>query len=102
MKYTIFLCGNSVGYADTLKTLVLNPDVIKKHCDSDIETKKLDIQWMVNTNNAGKVDKVVKVDFVVQEREGLTMLPEGLSYSVVGKSREGPLKTFGFNLINQE
>ena len=58
--------------------------------------------WLVKTDNAGKIDTAVKVDFVVQERGGLVMLPEGLSYSVIGKSREGALKIFGYNLINKE
>ncbi len=46
-------------------------------------------------------DYSVKVDFVVQKVEGLVILPEGLSYSVLAKAKEGVLKTFGYSLINK-
>ena len=102
MKYSVFICGNSITNAEKVSTLILKPNVIRKHCNNNIETKKLDIQWRVNTDNAGVSDLSVKVDFVVQGRGGVLMLPEGLSYSVVGQSKAGPLKVFGYNLINKE
>jgi len=46
-------------------------------------------------------DYSVKVDFVVQKTGGIVILPEGLSYSVLMKAREGILKTFGYSLINK-
>ena len=57
---------------------------------------------MVNTNNIGSLDHEVKVDFVLQKLGGIVMLPEGLSYSMIGKAKEGLLKVFGFSLINKK
>ena len=101
MKYSVFICGNSIANAERMKTLTLKPSVIKQHCENNLEAKKVDIQWRVNTDNAGQTDRSVKVDFVVQKRGGVIMLPEGLSYSVISKSREGPVRIFGYNLINK-
>lgn len=36
----------------------------------------------------------------MQKTGGVIVLPEGLSYSVFTKARDGVIKTFGFSLIN--
>lgn len=42
----------------------------------------------------------MKVDYVLQKTGGVIILPEGLSYSVLTKARDGVIKTFGYSLIN--
>ena len=101
MQYTVFVCGNSIGNVARIKTLTLRPDVLQQHCSNTIEAKQVSILWHVETDNPGKPDYSVKVDFVLQELGGLVMLPEGVSYSMMGKSRVGIIKTFGFSLVNK-
>ena len=38
---------------------------------------------------------------MVQKVGGVVILPEGLSYSVLTKAREGIIKNFGYSLINK-
>jgi len=103
MQYSVFVCGNSIAKVQMLKTLTLRPQVIRQHCQNSFEAQEVKIQWQVNTKNVAKeADYEVKVDFVLQKLGGIVMLPEGLSYSMVGKAKEGVLKTFGFRLINIE
>ena len=101
MQYSVFVCGNSIANAGTLKTLKLSSNIIQQHCNNDIETKQIAIIWLVNTNNAGKRDISVKVDFVVQKIGGIVMLPEGLAYSVRARATDQIIKTFGFSFINK-
>lgn len=55
----------------------------------------------MNTKNGGRIpDLIVNVDFVVQKTGGMVVLPEGLTYSMMTKARDGPLKIFGYKLIN--
>ncbi len=55
----------------------------------------------MNTDNIELKEYNVKVDFVVQKVEGVVILPEGLSYSILTKAREGIIKNFGYSLINK-
>lgn len=101
MQYSVLVCGNSISNANREKTLILRPDVIKNRCQNTIESKQVAILWDVNTVNAGNVVSDVKVDFVVQKLGGMVMLPEGVSYSIIELSRNGPLRTFGYSIINK-
>jgi len=101
MQYSVFVCGNSISNAQTVKTITLQPDVLSKYCQYSSSSKKVTILWSVNTSNAGVPDYKVKVDFVVQKTGGLVMLPEGLSYLMSGRAREGVLRIFGYSFINK-
>ena len=101
MQYSVFICGNSISNAQTVKTITLPSDLLTKYCAYANSTKEVTVLWNVNTSNAGIPDYSVKVDFVVQKIGGLTMLPEGRSYVVSGRAHDGILKVFGFSFINK-
>ena len=100
MQYSVFVCGNSIGNIAKLKMLTLKREVINQACYGNFQANEIKILWYVNTKNIDKVDSSVRADIVLQKQDGVTMLPQGLGYSMVGKSHDGPLKTFGFSFIN--
>lgn len=57
----------------------------------------------MNTKNAFKDDKTVKVDFLAQYRGDVVLLAEGVSYNKVTKvSENGYLGKYTYNLINKK
>lgn len=96
------LCGNSIRDAFKTRELHITPDLVDTLCSNSVEIRQISIIWSVTSKNDTKEEKQINVDFVAQYTGDLILLPEGISYNVQERSKEGVLKKFAFNVINKK